>query len=154
MIIKDLHSIINTDVEQLSETQVHVFKSDLIETLNAAEKTSKKKLFHRLDAVVSYIAGFGLLATGVNILYPLLCFGHLDMDAKSIAIGVISVASVITTACLKRISENKYRKIRGICNDKLMEVDRRIASLQFLDSLKQAHVAMADSTEVTNVRQG
>lgn len=147
MVIKDLNSIVDTDVEKLSEAKLHILKSDLIETLNAAEKTSKRKFFSRLDYVVQYIMGFGLMATAFNIIYPYLRYGRIILGAKEIAIGVISIASVLTTSCLKRISAHKYSKIKRICTEKLNEVDRKIISFQFLDELKREHAAMTASKD-------
>lgn len=140
MVIKDLNEIKNKDVSKMSDVELANFRLDLMDTLTNANKTAKLGLFKKINWFASYISGFGLVIVAFNVLYPFLLTGAFVNLARCIFAGAVVAAPMLTTSILEKRAKGKVKNIRDICNDKIAEVDRQIATQKYIESLKQSDI--------------
>lgn len=140
MVIKDLNEIKNKDVSKMSDVELANFRVDIMDTMSSANKTTKLGLFKKINWLTSYIGGFGLMAVAINTLYPFVLTGAFVGLVKNILIGVAVAVPMITASVLEKKAKGKVKNIRDICNDKIAEVDRQIATQKYIESLKQSDI--------------
>lgn len=147
---QEIEEIKNKDITKSTKEELINYKNQLIQKSNSAEKTQKVRLLKIINNVVGYILGLCIGLCIGKLLISYIYSGQFVGVVKYLGIACACFVPIIALYILLKIAQNNAKTLNQTCNQKITEIDRQIAVIDFKNELKassQTNPQEADETK-------